>query len=154
MTTLIARISNFVGRTLAAAVTVALIGGAAARADEKTPQQRAEAEMNGGKDYSAAWAAASRATGQGRSETLIAWARNAESALNEGRNYQAAWAGSRSSTGSGYSPDLLARAGRALEELSAGQDYAAARGAVDAHASSPARPAQVEAGRDGASAVE
>ena len=157
MRSCISRIANFIDRMFVVALAVALVGSAAAGASEMNPQLRAEAEMNRGADYSAAWATASRAFGQGYSETLVARARKAASALNEGKDYSAAWTDSSSPTDSGYTPDQLARAKRVEEELNEGKDYVGARDGFDATQplARPEYPAPVKAaGRDGVSAMQ
>lgn len=152
------RIPDFICSTLVVALAVTLVGSAPALADETGPQLRAQAEMNRGRDYSAAWAAASRASAPGHSETLIAWATKAAGALNAGVDYQAAWEASSSSTGAGSPPVQLAGAQRLEAELNEGKDYVAAREAVHETRPSPARRpyrAPVKAaGRDGVSTIE
>ena len=98
--------------------------GGVAHAD--TFQQRVQTELNSGKDYAAAWAAASRVTGPLYAPDLAADAKKAQAALNQGKDYAAAWdAGSRR-TEPVFSTEQVAKAQKAKVEMNEGKDYSAA----------------------------
>ena len=94
-------------------------------AHAETFQQRVQAELNTGKDYSAAWAAASLETGPLYAPDLAADAKRAQSALYQGKDYVAAWE-EASRPPSVFSPDQVAKAQKARDEINEGKDYAAA----------------------------
>jgi hypothetical protein len=100
--------------------------GSVAHAD--TFNQRMQAELNNGKDYSAAWAAASQATGPLYSPDLAA--KTALNALNRGKDYSAAWAAASLQTQPVFTVEQIARAQKAEQELNDGKDYAEAWGAT------------------------
>jgi hypothetical protein len=102
---------------------MSLFGGVA---HAETFQQRVQAELNSGKDYAAAWAAASRATGPLYAPDLAADAKKAQAALNQGKDYVAAWdAGSRR-TEPVFSTEQVAKAQKAKVKMNEGKDYSAA----------------------------
>jgi hypothetical protein len=98
--------------SFAAALALTVPGVAVASADSLTVQQRAEAEMNAGKDYSAAWQAAIRAATVGvyPQESLIAHAKKVESRMNHGMDYFAASATPSAATESIHSTQQAAKA--------------------------------------------
>ena len=102
---------------------MSLFGGVA-HAD--TFQQRVQAELNSGKDYTAAWAAASRATGPVYAPDLAADAKKAQGALNQGKDYVAAWDAASQRTESVFSTELVAKAQKAKVKMNEGKDYFAA----------------------------
>ena len=102
---------------------VTLFGGIA-RAD--TYSERVQAELNRGKDYSAAFAEASRATGPLYASKLTPDASKALSAMNGGQDYSAAWEAASRATQTVFSPEQVAKAQKAEEEMNEGVDYAAA----------------------------
>ena len=98
--------------------------GSVARAE--TYGQRLQAELNSGKDYSAAWAAAARPTGPLYAPDLAADANKAQGALNRGKDYAAAWEAASRRSELVFTPEHFAQAQKARDELNQGQDYAAA----------------------------
>jgi hypothetical protein len=117
--------SKIVSRGLIAGLAFVLVGATTAHAD-LTVQQRAQEEMNRGKDYSAAWAAASHAVmtgGPADPGGEVARARRAEAALNEGKDYSAAWEQKSPSVDAAFTPEVIARAKRVREEIAQGKDY-------------------------------
>ena len=126
----ISRFPNFIARTLAAGLAVAVVASAGVAAGEPTPQQRAMADMNSGKDYSAAWAAASLASRPPGFGSADRGANQAQSAMNAGKDYQAAWQ-TRPAADSGYSSDQVAAAKRFQKRLNEGLDYASSWGSHD-----------------------
>jgi len=114
--------------------------GRAAYADT-TVQQRAEAEMNKGLDYAAAWQVASRAVAPVYLPRLSAGARRAEAAMNQGKDYAAAWEATSVRTGC-FSEEQIAKAQLAREQMNEGKDYIAAW-----EASASAEPATLRVAR-------
>jgi len=120
---------------------MALFGGAA---HASTVQQRAQAEMNQGMDYVAAWQAASRATGLTYSPEVAAKVAKAQDALNAGKDYVAAWQAGSHPADATNSAEQIARAQQAQDALNTGKDYAAAWQTTD-----EANPTDLEAARTG-----
>ena len=153
--------SNIAGKVLIAGLAIVLMGETAAHADGLTVQQRAQEEMNRGKDYTAAWAAAERAAARAYSDAEIARARAAERAMNEGKDYDSAWTATSPATAPAYSPDQIAAATRVKEALRSGKNYASAweagdrepptRAAAERPAPAKAKGRTWAAGRDGIS---
>ena len=139
--TLSSIVRNIAISTLAAGLAVTVLGGAAS-ADEPTVQQRAEAEMNQGKDYAAAWADATRAAEPAYSPELVAQASRGEDALAQGKDYVTAWGDASASIPTDFSPQQIARAEKVDEEMGEGKDYVAAWEAAD-----EAQPTTVEVSR-------
>jgi hypothetical protein len=110
-----------VGKLAFSAFAVAVIGAGSAFAGDLTFQSRVQAEMNRGLDYSAAVAAASRASAPGSSPQLVRRAQMAQTALNAGKDYQDAWQAKTHSDS--YTPDEIARARRIEDGLQQGKDY-------------------------------
>jgi len=128
---------------------VSLFGGVA---HAETFQQRMQAELNSGKDYSAASAAASRATGPLYAPDLAADAKTAQSALNRGKDYAAAWEAASRRTDLVFTPAQIARAQKAEDALNDGKDYAAAWEATTGE--QPATRLQATSNGSGASGRE
>jgi hypothetical protein len=108
------------------ALALTLLGGGAASADGLTVQQRAQAEMNKGKDYAAAWQAATRADVSSVPQGLIARVNEAADQMNRGKDYLAAREASHEASGVIYTPEQVAKAKRAREAMNEGMDYVAA----------------------------
>ena len=104
-----------------------LFGGVA---HATTVQQRAEAELNNGKDYTAAWQAATRAISPAYAPDLAANAKKAADALNAGKDYVAAWESEKNATDTVGSPEQIAKAKQVEDGLNAGKDYVAAHEAT------------------------
>jgi len=130
--------------TAAAALAVSLFTGATAVASEPTVQERADAAMMQGKDYSAAWAEATRALGPSSSKELAARIIRSESQMNEGKDYVAARDAAGVSTSDVYAPDQIAKAQRVEDAMNQGKDYVAAWAA-----SATEQPVTVSASRTG-----
>jgi hypothetical protein len=94
--------------------------GSVARAE--TFSQRMQAELNTGKDYSAAWAAASLATGP---LYALDGAERAQSAMYRGKDYVAAREEVNRSAPV-FSTEQIAKAAKAREQINGGEDYIAA----------------------------
>jgi len=120
----VSRIAKSVIRLVVPALTIAFVGAGAASASELTFNQRVEAGMSQGLDYTAAVSAASRGADPGASVELVVWAQAAESELNAGKDYQDAWQMTKPSYG--YSATKIARAKLIQEELNRGVDYVTA----------------------------
>ena len=102
---------------------LSLFGGIA-HAD--TYSQRVQAELNRGKDYSAAFAAASVAVGPLYASEQTAYVGKALAAMNDGQDYSAAWAAAYGATQTDFSPEQIAKAKQAEDAINDGVDYAAA----------------------------
>jgi hypothetical protein len=126
--------------TAAAGLAVSLLTGGVAVASEPTVQERAEAAMMQGKDYSAAWADATRALGPSSSKELAGRIIRSESQMNEGKDYVAA----RDVPSNVYAPDQVAKAQRVEDAMNQGKDYVAAWAA-----SATEQPVTVSASRTG-----
>jgi hypothetical protein len=113
------------------AVMAVALAGSAARADEPTVQQRAQDEMNQGKDYVAAMDIATRPTAPAYSPELVARLTKAEDALAQGQDYVTAWAAASALPGSDFTPEQIAKAKLTEDEISEGMDYVAAEDATD-----------------------
>jgi len=138
MSTVISTIVKKIATTTAAAgLAVGLLGGGVAYARELTFQQRVEAEMLQGKDYSAAWSAASRGLNPSTSPELAARGLRAESAQNAGQDYVDANRTAGQFETPAYSPTAVAKAQRVQAALNEGKDYVAAWAAGD---KAPAAP--------------
>ena len=131
MTRSISSIAKKIATTSFAAIVGVTVLGSAAHAHEPTVQQRAEAEMNQGKDYVAARNIATRDTEPAYSPELVATFARAEDALQQGKDYVDAWAAESNPTGSDFSPEQIAKAKLAQDEMSHGLDYVAAWEAAD-----------------------
>ena len=120
-----ANILKFITKTsVAVGLGAATLFGGAAHADSFS--QRVQAELNSGKDYSAAVAEASRATGPLYASELTPDASKALSAMNDGQDYSAAWAAAYGPSQAVFSPEQVAKAQKARDEINRGVDYAAA----------------------------
>jgi len=129
-------------RNTSVAVGLGAMGlfGSVAHAD--TFNQRLQAELNSGKDYSAAVAEASRETG-----SLYAPDQTSDralSALNQGKDYSVAFEDANRSA-SAFSPEQVAKAESARAEINEGKDYASA---WEDRSEQPAAPVQTVA-KDG-----
>jgi hypothetical protein len=120
-----------IGSTSFAAVMAVALAGGAARANEPTVQQRAQAEMNQGKDYVAAMDIATRPTAPAYSPELVARLAKAEAALAQGQDYVTAWAAASAPAGSDFTPEQIAKAKLTEDEINEGMDYVAADEATD-----------------------
>jgi hypothetical protein len=108
-------------------------------------QSRVQAELNTGKDYSTAWAAASLETGP-----LYASDGNkpARSAMYQGKDYLAAHDEANRSAPR-FSTEQIAKAAKAREEINAGEDYVAAWGATSKESAAHVQSVVVSGGASG-----
>jgi len=102
---------------------MSLFGGVA---HAQSFDQRVQAAMNRGLDYSAAVTEASRADGPLYSSSDRAYTTTAQSAMYRGRDYSAAWEEASRAAPVVFSPEQVAKAQKAREEIDEGVDYAAA----------------------------